>query len=90
MLTDGYLKKNFRSNVISKGSALNMLAILNKFGFNPARSIPKREKYGWQDLYVVRLTRPESALLNNRLNKILIALGYPYTFKEIKYGPDEI
>lgn len=89
-LTDGYLKSKFLFNVTSGNLAENMKDILIKFAFNPSVYIHKREKYGWKNLYMVKLNTEESKRLGSFLDQILIKIGYSLSFQELKYGPGRI
>ena len=90
VLTDGYLKSKFHFNVTSSNLAENMKEILIKFGFNPSVYIHKREKYGWKNLYMVKLNIEESKRLCSFLDEILRKIGYSLSFQELKYGPGRI
>ena len=89
-LSDGYLKTTFSFNVVSSRLAKNLLDILKKFRYNPFHYLHKREKYGWKDLYMVRLNTKESKRLKLFLNEIIKKLGYSYSFDDLKYGPARI
>lgn len=89
-LSDGYLKATFSFNVVSSRLAKNMHDILKKFRYNPHHYIHKREKYGWKDLYMVKLNTKESKRLKLFLNEIIKKLGYGYSFDDLKYGLDVI
>ncbi len=88
-LSDGYLKRNFRFNVISYELANDVTHILKNFGMNPKLSSIHREKYDWHTLHGVWLSAKESRKAEEILNKIIKKLGYNLSFKEIKYGPAE-
>jgi hypothetical protein len=90
VLTDGYLKRKLYFNVISANLASNVIGMLHKLGFNPSCYIHKRARYGWNNLYMVRLNAEESRKLELFLSKILIKLGCEYSFRELKYEPREI
>lgn len=90
VLTDGYLKSKFHFNVTSSNLAENMKDILIKFAFNPSVYIHKREKYGWKNLYMVKLNTEESKRLGSFLDQILRKIGYSLSFQELKYGPGRI
>ena len=79
----------FRFNVTSKNLAHDMIKILEKFGFHPKMCIQNREKYGWKELYLVRLRVVESIKLELFLNKILKELNLSHTFKKLKYEKSE-
>ena len=64
-----------------------MMDILIKFGFNPSLYVYRREKYGWKDLYMVKINTKESKTLKLLLNKIIKKLGY--SFDNLKYGLDQ-
>lgn len=88
-LSDGYLKTTFSFNVVSSRLAKNMHDILKKFRYNPYHYVHKREKYGWKDLYMVRLNTKDSKRLKLLLDGIIKKLGYSYPFDYLKYGLDQ-
>ena len=92
-LTDGYLKERFMFNVTSKTLSDNAMTILKRWGFHPKRYIHDRSKYGWRNLYMVRLNRKESQQLKSNLDKVLKELSFTEGFDCLKYegnGPTEI
>ena len=89
-LTDGYLKKFIRFNVISSRLAKNMYDILARFGFNPHHYIHDRREYGWKNLHMISLKKEESERLTRFLDEIIKKLGYDHSFNKLKYGPVEI
>ena len=91
VLTDGYLKKIFHFNVISAGLATNVMDMLKESGLNPSCYIYQRAKYGWKDLYIIRLNVNESRKLKSFLDETIKEVGCKYSFEELKYnsGPAE-
>jgi hypothetical protein len=86
VLSDGYLKNRFSFNVVSSGLAKNMLDMLGMFGFHPTVYVHDRKKYGWRNLHMVRLTVSESERLSCFLDAVLGRLGYPDSFRCLKYN----
>ena len=89
-LSDGYLKKCFVFNVTSERLSTNMKDILIKFGFNPRLYTFKRERFGHKDLQSIRLIVKESRIVENLLDKVILDLGYHYSFNELKYSREQI
>ena len=85
MLSDGYLKKKACFNVVSKGLASDMYAVLEEFGYAPRLYVHDRSSYGWSDLHMVWLRVTESQQLSRFLDEVLSALGCGWSFRELKY-----
>lgn len=91
MLSDGYLREKFLFNTISKELAKNVSNILIKYGLSPSTYMHDRTKYGWRNLYMVRVNKKDTMKAENTLNNALKILGSSDSFSEIKgYGPAEI
>jgi len=86
-LSDGYLKKRFCFNSISKNLSLNAYSILLQMGYNPYIYVHIRSKWKWHDLHMISLRTEESKTLLVELNDILQKLGSNKSFQELKYGP---
>ena len=89
-LSDGYLKKSFKFNVVSKNLSDNVFDILVKFGFSPRRYVHKRSKWGWKDLYMISLIRGESKQLLEILDKSIGKIDGEMHYQKLKYGSTEI
>src|SRR3989344_5387984 len=83
-LSDGYLRKTFKFNVISEQLSNNVILILQKLGYNPKRYIHNRSKYHWNDLHMVSLSRSESRKLSSHFDEILKDMDSNATFSELK------
>jgi len=86
MLTDGYLKKRLYFNVISEKLAKDMQNILRRLNLKSNIYIHKRKKYGWKDLYMVRLNVKDSKKAERELTTTLETMNFQISFKELKYG----
>ena len=85
-LTDGYLKERFYLNVISKKLAKNLSDALLFVGLKPKHYVSRRKKYGWKDLYTVRLNKEDSKKLISILNSLLRRVKHDLDFRSLKYG----
>jgi len=84
MITDGYLKNKFCYNTISEKLSQNLMNILKSYNLSPKYYTHKREKYGWNDLFMVSLKKEESKQINKILDNILQKLDYKEGFSKIK------
>ena len=62
-----------------------MYDILKKFGFDPRCYIYMREKDGFKNLYSIRLNVRQSNKLRLLLNRIIMEMGFQFSFHELKY-----
>ena len=84
-LSDGYLKKKFILSTISKNLAAQLMDLLKKLKLTPKMYVHERKKYGWNDLFMVRLTNNESEILRIKLDEVITKLGFKHTFDDLKY-----
>lgn len=83
-LSDGYLKEKFVLTTTSPKLAENVIVILTKLEFHPKVYLHKRSKYGWKDLFMIRLAKEESKQLEIMFNVTLKRLDIKFCFKELK------
>ncbi|MBS3147732.1 LAGLIDADG family homing endonuclease [Candidatus Woesearchaeota archaeon] len=84
-LSDGYLKKKFILSTISKNLAAQLMGLLKQLKLTPKMYVHERKKYGWKDLFMVRLTNSESEILRVKLDEVITELGFKCTFDDLKY-----
>ena len=85
-LSDGSVKGgNFTYATISNNLTKNVVKLLNVFKYQKARIYThKRAKYGWHDLNLISIPKSETVVFLKQMNRILNALGFSYSFVELK------
>lgn len=84
-LSDGYLKNKFVFNVTSSRLSKNMYDILKKMKFTPCCYIHMRQKDGFKNLYSISLSTRQSNKLRSLLDRIIMDVGFQFSFDELKY-----